>query len=138
MYQNNSVVLMNALFKKNSSFNYCSVTCTEYPVNIISWSVRKSFLSYSTACPIDSDIVVQTVNVTPLCNYHCVSFKIHHCINPSIVSILQLLLLLVLSSTLIYAKFYSNLGLKLMYYTTQHKCFLLRFFNCLPKLFLES
>ena len=73
-----------------TSGNYCSVTCAEHPVNVISSTVRKSVLSYRTACPIDFGIVVQTANVTLLCTYRYVSFKINHHITPTLISILEL------------------------------------------------
>ena len=54
---------------KKKKKNYCLVTCTEHPVNIISSTVRTSIVSYRTACPVGFD--VQTVNVTLLCTYCC-------------------------------------------------------------------
>ena len=65
------------------------VTCTEHPVNVTSSAVRKSVVSYKTVCPVDFDIVVQTVNVTLLSTHRCVSFKIPHCITPTLISILE-------------------------------------------------
>ena len=73
-----------------TSDNYCSVTCAEHPVNVISSTVRKSVLSYRTACPVDFGIVVQIANVTLLCTYRYVSFKINHHITPTLISILEL------------------------------------------------
>ena len=42
-----------SMAKEFNSVNYCLVTCTEHPVNVISSVVRKSVLSYRTACPVD-------------------------------------------------------------------------------------
>ena len=38
--------------------------------------VRKSVVSCRTASPVDFDIVMETINVTLLCTYRCVFFKI--------------------------------------------------------------
>ena len=70
--------------------NYCLVTCTEHPVNVISSVVRKSIVSYRTECPVDFDIAVKTINVTLLSTYRCVSFKISHRISPTVISISEL------------------------------------------------
>ena len=76
--------------KEFNSVSYCLVTCTEHPMNCISSVVRKPVVCYRAACPVDFDIVVITVNVTLLCNYRCVSFKIPHRIYPTLISILEL------------------------------------------------
>ena len=86
-----SVENSNFIIAKNfNPDNYCSVACTERSVNVISSAVRKSVVSCRTACPVDFDIAVQTVNVTLLRTYHCVSFKIRHRITPTLISIPQL------------------------------------------------
>ena len=82
--------------KEFNSVNYWLVTVnvTEHPVNVISSVVRKSVVSYRTVSyrtsPVDFDIVVQTINVSLLCTYRCVSFKIPHYITPPVISILEL------------------------------------------------
>ena len=48
-----------------NSVSCCSVTYIEDPVNAISSTVKKFFVSYRTACPV-ALIVVQTVNTIPL------------------------------------------------------------------------
>ena len=79
-----------SMAKEFNSVNYCLVTCTEHLVNVDSSVVKKSVVSYRTACPVDFDIIVQTINLTLLFTYHCVSFKIPHHITPSVISILEL------------------------------------------------
>ena len=82
------VCFSNVTFAKEfNSVNYCLVTCTEHPVNVNSSVVKKSAVSYRTACPVDFDITVETINVTLLCTYRCVSFKIPHHITPPVISI---------------------------------------------------
>ena len=76
--------------KEFNSVNFCLVTCTKHPVNVISSVVRKSVVSYRTACPVDFDIVVEIINVTLLSTYHCVFFKISHRISPTVISIWEL------------------------------------------------
>ena len=76
--------------KEFNSVNYCLVTCTKHPVNVNSSVVRKSAVSFRTACPVDFDIVVETIYVILLCTYRCVSFKIPHRITPTVISILEL------------------------------------------------
>ena len=71
--------------KNFDSVNHCSVTCTEHTVNVIS-----SAVCYRTACPVDLDIVMQTVNVTLSCIYCCVSFEIRDRITPFLIAILEL------------------------------------------------
>ena len=78
--------------KKVNSVNYCLLTCTEHSVNVIASVVRKSVVSYRTACPVDFDIVVETVNGTFLFTYRCLSFKISFHISPFVISISELLL----------------------------------------------
>ena len=68
--------------KEFNPVNYCLVTCTKHPVNVNSSVVRKSAVSFRTACPVDFDIVVETVYVILLCTYRCVSFKIPYRITP--------------------------------------------------------
>ena len=46
------------MVKEFYSVNYCLVTCTEDPVNVISSIVRKSVFSYRTAWSVDFDISV--------------------------------------------------------------------------------
>ena len=41
-----------SMAKEFNSVNYCLVTCTEHPVNVISSVERKSVVSYRTACPV--------------------------------------------------------------------------------------
>lgn len=56
----------NSNFIKAKTFNsgsYCSTVCTERSVNNISFAVRKSVVSCRIACPVEFDIVVQTVNI---------------------------------------------------------------------------
>ena len=79
-----------SMAKEFISVNYCLVTCTERPVNVNSSVVKKSVVSYRTACPVDFDIVVGTINVTLLWTYRYVSFKIPHRITPIVISILEL------------------------------------------------
>ena len=79
-----------SMAKEVSSVNYCLVTCTEHPVNVISSVVRKSVVSYRTACPVDFNIVVKIINVTLLSTYRCISFKNPHRISPTIISISEL------------------------------------------------
>ena len=68
-----SVWFSNVGIAKDFNFvSYCSATCTEHPVNVISSSVKKFVVSYKTSCPVNFDIAVQTVDVTHLCTYHCV------------------------------------------------------------------
>ena len=83
-----------SMAKEFNSVNYCLVTCIEHPLNVISPVVRKSVVSYKTAYPDDFDIV-KTINVTLLSTCRCVSFKIPHCISPTVISILELPLHLV-------------------------------------------
>ena len=52
------------MFKEFNSVDYCLDTCTEHPVNVNSFVVRKSIVSYKTACLADFDIAVETINVT--------------------------------------------------------------------------
>ena len=86
-----TVCLSNvSMAKEVNSVNYCLVTCTEYPVNVISSDVRKSVVSYRTACPVDFYIVVKIINVTLLSTYRCISFKNSHRISPTIISISEL------------------------------------------------
>ena len=61
-----------SMAKEFNSVNYCLVTCTEHPVNVISSVVRKFVVSDRTACPVDFDIVMETINLTLLSTYHCV------------------------------------------------------------------
>ena len=75
--------------KNFDSVNYCSITCTEHPLSVISSAVRISVVSYRTACPIDFDIYVKAVNITLLCTFCCVSFIICHRIIPTLISILE-------------------------------------------------
>ena len=63
---------------KSEPVNYCLVTYTEHPMNVISFIVRKSVVSYRTACPVDFDAFVETINVALLSTSCCVSFKIPH------------------------------------------------------------
>ena len=56
-------------------------------MNVISFVVRKSVVSYRTACPVDFDIVMQTINVTILCACRPFSFKIPHRITPTMIII---------------------------------------------------
>ena len=63
-----------SMAKEFNSVNYCLVTCTEHSVNVISSTVRKSVVSYRIACSVDFDIVMETINVTLLSTYRCVSF----------------------------------------------------------------
>ena len=56
-------------------------------MNVISSAVRKSVVSYRNACPVDFDIVMQTINVTILCACHPFSFKIPHRITPTMIII---------------------------------------------------
>ena len=81
-----------SMAKEFNSVNFCVVTCTKHPVNVISSVVRKSVVSYRTACPVDFDIVVETVNGTFLFTYRCLSFKISFHISPFVISISELLL----------------------------------------------
>ena len=74
-----------SMAKEFNSVNYCLVTCTEHPVNVISSVVRKSIVSYRTACPVDFDIVVKTMS--PFCPLTVVSFKIPHRISCAVISI---------------------------------------------------
>ena len=74
-----------SMAKKLNSVNYCFVACTEHPVNVIS-----AVVCYKTACPVDFDIVVETINVTLLSSYRFFSFKIPHCISPTVISISKL------------------------------------------------
>ena len=41
-----------SMAKEFNSVNYCLVTCTEHPVNVISSVERKSVVSYRTTCPV--------------------------------------------------------------------------------------
>ena len=79
-----------SMAKEFDSVNYYLVTCTEHPVNVISSVVRKSLVSYRIAYPVDFDIVAETINVTLLFIYRCVSSKILHRIIPTVISILDL------------------------------------------------
>ena len=86
-----SVCFSNVRIAKNfNSVNYCCVTCTEHPVNFISSAVRNSTVSYANAYPNDFDIIVQTVNVTLLHTYRCVSFNIQHRITLTLISIFEI------------------------------------------------
>ena len=80
-----------SMAKEFNSVNYCLVMCTEHPVNVVSSVVSNSVVSYRTACPVDFDMVVQTIivtiNITLLC---CVSFRIPHRITPTVIPILEL------------------------------------------------
>ena len=67
-----------SMAKEFNSVNYCLVTYTEHPMNVISFIVRKSVVSYRTACPVDFDAFVETINATLLSTYCCASFKILH------------------------------------------------------------
>ena len=79
-----------SMAKEFNSVNYCLVTCTKHLVNVNSSIVKKSVVSCRTACPVDFDIVAKTVNITLLCTYCCVSFKIPHDITPTVIFILEL------------------------------------------------
>ena len=76
--------------KNFNSVNYCLVTCTEHPVKVISSVVRKSVVSDRSACLVDFDTVVQTVNVPILCTYRSVSFTICHLLTPMLIYIFKL------------------------------------------------
>ena len=71
-----------SMAKEFNSVNYCLVTCTEHPMDVISSVVRKSVVSYRNACPVHFDIVIRTKNVSLLSTYQCVFFKISHHISP--------------------------------------------------------
>ena len=79
-----------SMAKEFNSVNYCLVTCTEHPVNVISSVVRKFVVSDRTECPVDFDIVMETINVTLLSTYYCVSFRIPHRISPTAISVSEL------------------------------------------------
>ena len=74
-----------SMAKELNSVNYCLVTCTEHAVNVIS-----TVVCYKTACPVNFDIVVETINVTLLSTYRFVSLKVPHCISPTVISISKL------------------------------------------------
>ena len=76
-----------SMSKEFNSVNYCLVTCTEHTVDVTSSVMKNSVVSYRTACPVDFDIVVRTINVTFLCTCSCVSFKTPHRIIPTVISI---------------------------------------------------
>ena len=73
-----------SMTKAFHSVNYSLIICTEYPLNVIS-----SVASYRAACSVNFGIVVQAVNVTLLCIYRCVSFKISHHIASTLISVLE-------------------------------------------------
>ena len=56
--------------KEFNSVNPCLITCTEHPVNFISSVLRKSIVSYRTACPDDFDVAV--INPLPFCSLNVV------------------------------------------------------------------
>ena len=77
-----------SIAKKINSEKYCSVTCIERSVNVVSSVVRKSIVSYRTACSVDLNIVMQTVNVTHLRIYLSAFLKKHLYITYTLISLL--------------------------------------------------